>query len=168
MKYLGKWRELEQTILNEVIQAQKYKHGGDFSSVIWLNIFSGFFNKNSFPSCNPIVLRFDLFIVSQISWMFCIENYLMVNQYTHLTNVSIYFIVFSITYILHSITCILFLKFASVVPAWIPNFFISRFPCLCFLYFIYFLWVPAETCCHGCYCLLLCWHLGILVLGDYR
>lgn len=167
MKYSGKWRELEQTILNEVIQAQKYKHGGDFSSVIWLNIFSEFVNKNSFPSCNPIVLRFDLFIVSQISWMFCIENYLMVNQYTHLTNVSIYFIVFSITYILHSITCIVF---EVCLCSTCLNSYIFYFQISLFVFSLLHLFPlgSSRDMCHGCYCLFLCWHLGILVLGDFR
>lgn len=35
MKFSGKWIELEKTIPDEVIKAQKYKHGGDFSSVIF-------------------------------------------------------------------------------------------------------------------------------------
>ena len=46
------------------------------ASVILLKVFSGPLNWELSPSSSPIILRFGLFIVSQISWMFRVRNFL--------------------------------------------------------------------------------------------
>ena len=46
-----------------------------FSSMILLKIFSGPWSWDSSPSSIPVILLLDLFIVSQISWIFCIRDF---------------------------------------------------------------------------------------------
>lgn len=50
-----------------------------FSSIILLKIFSGSLSWDYFAASIPIVLRFGLFIVSLIFWMFCVMNFFRFN-----------------------------------------------------------------------------------------
>jgi hypothetical protein len=49
---------------------------GKCSSVIVLKMFSGPSNCESSPPSMPVILKFGLFIVFQISWMFWVRNLL--------------------------------------------------------------------------------------------
>ena len=102
---------------------------GKFSSMILLNIFSVPLSCISSPSSIPIILKFVLFIVSQISWMFCVKN--LLDLMFSLTNESISSIVSSAPEILSSISCILLVILVSVVPVHLPRFSISRIPLVC-------------------------------------
>jgi hypothetical protein len=49
---------------------------GKFSSIILLKIFTGPLSWESSLSSKSIILRFDLLIVSWISWMFWVRSFL--------------------------------------------------------------------------------------------
>jgi hypothetical protein len=111
--------------------------------MILLKIFSGPLRWESSFSI-PIFCRSGLFIVSQFSWMFCIRNFLEIFS---LTDVSVSSIVSSMPEILFSVSCVLLIMLASVIPVILPRFI---HPSLYFLYcfnfhfqilntFIYFL-----------------------------
>jgi hypothetical protein len=73
----------------------------------------------------PIILRFGLFKLSHISCIFfSIRNYL--DLIFSLTDVSISFITSSMPETLSSISCILLVMLATVVPLNLPRFSISR------------------------------------------
>jgi hypothetical protein len=50
---------------------------GKFSSIILSKIFTGPLSWKSSLSSTPIIRRFDLFIVSWISWMFWVRSFLL-------------------------------------------------------------------------------------------
>lgn len=77
-------------------------------------------------------LRFCLFIVSYISWMFCARSFLDLRF--ALTNVSISSIMSSVTEILSCISCVLLVKLPFVVPVHVSKIFTSKFP-LVFIFF---------------------------------
>jgi hypothetical protein len=79
-----------------------------------LKIFSGPWSCDSSPSSIPIILRLGLLMVSQISWIFCVRNFLDITF--SLTGVSISFVIPSMTEILSSMSCILLVMLMSVVP----------------------------------------------------
>ena len=79
----------------------------------------------SSPSSLPVILMFVLFIVFQISWMFCVRRFLDLTS--SLTNTSIS----SVPNILFSISCILLMMLTSVISYLSPRFSISRFASIC-------------------------------------
>ena len=91
-----------------------------------MKMFSRPLLSESSPSI-PIILRFDLFIVSQISWMFCVRNIL--DLILSLTNVLISTILSFMPEILFSISCIPWEVLASEVPDYISKPFLSSFLC---------------------------------------
>jgi hypothetical protein len=68
--------------------------------MILLKIFSGPSSWKSSYFSIPIILRFDLYMVSQISWMFCVRNFS--DLAFSLTNLTISSVVFSVSEILSS------------------------------------------------------------------
>jgi hypothetical protein len=80
---------------------------------------------------------FGHFIVSQISWMFCVQNFLDLKF--SLTNVSISSIISLILEILFYIIYNLLVKLAFAVSVQIPKFFIPTISSVCIFYtYIYF------------------------------
>jgi hypothetical protein len=82
--------------------------------MILLKMFSGSLRWESLLSSIPIILRFGLFIVSWISWMFWVRNFLCF-EYS-LTIVSVFSKVSSLHEIFSFISYILLLKLASGAP----------------------------------------------------
>jgi hypothetical protein len=76
---------------------------GKFSSIILLKIFTGPLMWESSLYSIPIILRFGLLLVSCISWMFWIRNFLHFEF--SLTVVSMFSMVSSAPEILSSISC---------------------------------------------------------------
>jgi hypothetical protein len=105
---------------------------GKWSSIILLKIFSGPWSCGSSPSSIPIIHRLDLFMVSQIFWMFCVRNFLDLTF--SLAGVSISSIISSTPESLSSISCTLLVMFVSVVPVLLPRFSISRIPSGCIFF----------------------------------
>ena len=84
----------------------------------------------------PIIVRLGLLTVSQISWMFCVRNFL---DLTFLTDVLISSILPSMPEILSSFFYILLVIFASAFSCSLPWVFHHQDSLsLCFLYFFYF------------------------------
>ena len=77
----------------------------------------------------PIFLRFGLFMVFQISWMFCVKTFLELKF--SLTNVSVAYIISSMPKILSSISCILSVMLVSLVPVLFPRLSTFRIPSVC-------------------------------------
>ena len=97
--------------------------------MILLNIFSVPLSCISSPSSIPIILKFVLFIVSQISWMFCVKN--LLDLFCSIISEFISSVVSSASEILSFISCILFVILVFVVPVHLPRFSISRIPLVC-------------------------------------
>jgi hypothetical protein len=74
----GGFSFLVQSIWCSVSFFYAYRHLllrlGKFSFMILLKIFSGPWILKLSPSSIPVILRFALFTVSQISWVFCVRN----------------------------------------------------------------------------------------------
>ena len=104
----------------------------NFSSIIFLNIFSGPLSCNSSPSSTPVILRFCHFMVSQISSMFCVKN--LLDLLCSLIDEFISSIVSSVSEILSSISCILLVILVSVVPVHFPRFSIPSNPLVCIFF----------------------------------
>ena len=102
---------------------------GQFSSMILLKIFSMFLDWDYSPIL--LILRFDLFIVSQTSWMFCVRKFLDLTFY--LTDASVSSII-STPEIFSSISCTVCdaCVCSSCSLAYVPHFQDSL--SLCFLY----------------------------------
>jgi hypothetical protein len=99
-----------------------------------LKIFSGSWNWDSSPPSIP--RRLGLFMISQISWLFCVRNFLTLTF--SLTDVSVSSTVSSILEMLSSISCTLLRMLTSLFLFSSHRFSISSFPCLCCLYCFYF------------------------------
>ena len=96
-------------------------------------MFSSLLNQQSLPFSVPITHRFGLFIVSQLSWMFSVRNF--VHFAFSLTDVSIFSMVSSTPEILTSISCILFMMLISVVPVIFPKLSSTRVACI-YVFFV--------------------------------
>ena len=110
---------------------------GKFSSMILLNIFSVPLSCISSPSSIPIILKFVLFIVSQISWMFCVKN--LLDLMFSLANESIFFYCIfntwdSFFYLMYSVCYSCLCSSCSFTQI----FHIQNSLGLCFLYYPYF------------------------------
>ena len=94
---------------------------GNFSSMVLLKAISGPLAEILFLSFIPIILRFGFVIMAQISWMFLSEVF----RFNIFSDQCIYFFhsIFTSEF-LCSISCILLMKLASVVPLQISIFFI--------------------------------------------
>lgn len=105
---------------------------GKFSFILW-KIFSGYWNCNSAPSSFPIILSLNLFMVSQISWIYCLKNFL-----------ELTFSLINVLFFLFYLLCLIFSLPCPVLCCWC---FLARgfcFPYWCFHFqilnsFIYFL-----------------------------
>lgn len=117
---------------------------GKFASMILLHIFSRPLSRDTFSSSISITLRFGVFIVSQISLIFHIRNFL--ESIFSLTYESISSTLSSMTGIFSSMSYILLVMFAPV-PVCSPQISISRVPSLC-VFFVLFLFsfFPSPVC----------------------
>ena len=95
---------------------------GKFSSVIFVeSIFSIFLTWIFSPSSGPIILRFGLFQVSQISWMFG-HDIFRFNIFFDVVYPFLLSCLQCLNSLLHYVS-----KLASEIPVQVPKFFISRF-----------------------------------------
>jgi hypothetical protein len=79
-----------------------------------LKLFSGPLSWDPLPSSIPVILRFNHFVVSRISWIFWVRSF---SYFVFsLTDESIPSMVSSMPEILSSISCILLLMLESVAP----------------------------------------------------
>ena len=118
---------------------------GKFSSVIFFSVFSAFLCWDSSLSV-PIILRFGLYMVFQIFWMFCVWSFS--DLIFSLMNL------FLLLYLQH-------LRFSlPSLPVHLPRFFISWIPSVCVLFIssfsIFMSWIVSFTCVFGLF--LAFWH----------
>jgi hypothetical protein len=97
---------------------------GRFCSIILLKIFTGPLSWKFSLSSIPIILRFDLLIMSWISWMVWVRSFLLF--VFSLTVVLMISMVSSAFEILSSISCILLVMLTSMTADLFPRFSNSR------------------------------------------
>ena len=102
-----------------------------------LKIFTGPLSWEFSLSSIPIILRFGLLIMSLISWVFWVRNFL--HFAFSLTVVSMFSMVSAVSEILSSISCILLVMLASMNPDLFRRFFyLQGYLLVGFLHCFYF------------------------------